>query len=57
MTPHSQLDEAVASCRDATLQWIEGGGHSFEVKGRKRPAEEIGSELAPLVAEWMRARS
>ena len=55
--PHSQLEEAVASCRDATVQWIEGGGHSFEVKGRKRPADEIGAELAPVVAEWMRARS
>ena len=57
VAPHSQLDEAVASCRDATLRWIEGGGHSFEVKGRKRPADEVGAELAPLVAEWMRARS
>lgn len=55
--PHSQLEEAVASCRDATLTWIEGGGHSFEVKGRKRPADEIGAELAPLVAEWIRSRA
>ncbi|MFH8250376.1 alpha/beta family hydrolase [Microbacterium sp. B2969] len=54
--PHAQLEEAVASCRDATLRWIEGGGHSFEVKGRKRPADEIGAELAPLVVEWIRAR-
>lgn len=55
--PHAQLDEAIASCQDATLRWIEGGGHSFEVKGRKRPADEIGAELAPIVAEWIRARS
>ncbi|WP_345803405.1 alpha/beta family hydrolase [Microbacterium sp. AZCO] len=54
--PHSQLEEAVASCQDATLHWIEGGGHSFEVKGRKRPADEIGAELAPIVAGWIRAR-
>lgn len=52
--PHTQLEDAVASCRTATLQWIEGGGHSFEVKGRKRPAGEIGAELAPVVASWLR---
>lgn len=53
--PHDQLEAAVTSCQDATLHWIEGGGHSFEVKGRKRPADEIGAELAPLVAEWVRS--
>ena len=53
--PLSQLEEAVASCRDARIVWIDGGGHSFEVKGRKRPAEEIGAELAPLVAEFARS--
>ena len=53
--PHSQLEEAVATCRDAEIAWLEGG-HSFEVKGRKRAADEIGSGLAPLVAEWMRDR-
>jgi len=52
--PHDQLAEAVASCQAATVHWIEGGGHSFEVKGRKRPADEIGAELAPIVAAWMR---
>lgn len=55
--PHEQLLEAVASCQDATLEWIEGAAHSFEVKGRKRPADEIGADLAPLVAEFIRARS
>lgn len=55
--PHAQLEEAVASCRDARIHWIEGGGHSFEVKGRKRPADEVGAGLAPLVAEWIRGRS
>ncbi|WP_127818987.1 alpha/beta hydrolase family protein [Microbacterium sp. CPCC 204701] len=52
--PHEQLEQAVASCRIAEISWIEGGGHSFEVKGRKRPADEVGAELAPLVADWMR---
>jgi predicted alpha/beta-hydrolase family hydrolase len=55
--PHGQLEEAVASCQDATIEWIPGGGHSFEVKGRKRPADEIGAELAPLVAAFLRSRA
>ncbi len=54
--PHSQLEEAVATCQTASIAWIEGGGHSFEVKGQKRPADEIGASLAPLVAAWMRDR-
>lgn len=54
--PHTQLEEAVASCRDAVIAWVDGGGHSFEVKGRKRPPEEIGGELASLVVEWIRSR-
>jgi predicted alpha/beta-hydrolase family hydrolase len=54
--PHAQLEEAVASCQDATIEWIAGGGHSFEVKGRKRPADEIGAGLAPLVAAFLRTR-
>jgi predicted alpha/beta-hydrolase family hydrolase len=55
--PHAQLEDAVAACQDATLRWIEGGGHSFEVKGRKRPPEAVGADLAPLVAEWIREGS
>jgi len=51
--PASQLEEAVASCRDARIEWIDGGGHSFEVKGRKRPASEIGASVAPIVAEFL----
>lgn len=55
--PIDQLEDAVASCRDAVISWIGGGGHSFEVKGRPRPADEIGAALAPLVVAWMRTRS
>src|SRR5690606_28643353 len=51
--PHEQLLDAVASCRHATVVWIEGGGHSFEVKGQRRPAAEVGAGLAPDVVEWM----
>jgi predicted alpha/beta-hydrolase family hydrolase len=55
--PVEQLEAAVASCQDAEILWIDGGGHSFEIKGRKRPADEVGAELAPAVAHWMRRRS
>ena len=54
--PHEQFEAAVATCQDAHILWIEGGGHSFEVKGRRRPADEVGESLAPLAAAWMRAR-
>ncbi|WP_417554246.1 alpha/beta family hydrolase [Microbacterium sp.] len=50
--PLSQLEQAVASCQDARIAWFEGGGHSFEVKGRKRPADEVGASVAPVVAEF-----
>jgi predicted alpha/beta-hydrolase family hydrolase len=52
--PHEQLEAAVASCPAAEVAWIEGGGHSFEVKGHKRPPAVVGAELAPLVATWLR---
>jgi predicted alpha/beta-hydrolase family hydrolase len=55
--PHSQLDDAVASCADASIAWIEGGGHSFEVKGRTRPADEVGAGLAPVVSAFLRAHA
>jgi predicted alpha/beta-hydrolase family hydrolase len=51
--PLSQLEEAVAACQDARIVWVEGGGHSFEVKGRKRPAREVGASVAPMVAEFI----
>jgi predicted alpha/beta-hydrolase family hydrolase len=53
--PHEQLLDAVASCRDARIAWVDGGGHSFEVKGRRRPADEVAADLAPVVAGWMRS--
>ncbi|WP_159699895.1 alpha/beta family hydrolase [Arthrobacter sp. 18067] len=39
----------------ATLQWSEGGDHSFAVKGLKRSAAEVGASLAPAVAAFIRA--
>lgn len=50
--PIAQFEQVVATCQDARIAWIEGGGHSFEVKGRKRPADELGASLAPLAAEF-----
>lgn len=54
--PVAQFEQAVATCRDARVHWVEGGGHSFEVKGRKRPASEIGASLAPVIAAFVEER-
>jgi len=39
----------------ATLQWYDGGDHSFAVAGNKRSAEEIGASVAAPVAAYLRA--
>ncbi|WP_431073586.1 alpha/beta hydrolase family protein [Microbacterium phyllosphaerae] len=52
--PLTEFHDVVATCQDARVVWIEGGGHTFEVKGRKRPASDIGASLAPFVAEFAR---
>ena len=41
----------------ATLQWCEGGDHSFAVAGMKRAPEEVGAALAPAVTEFIRRHS
>lgn len=51
--PVTQFEEVVATCQDASVVWIEGGGHSFETKGRKRPASEIGSSLVTFVSDFV----
>ncbi len=49
------LRRVVKRLRDrATLVPFEGAGHSFEVRGRKRDAREIGASLAPHVAGFIR---
>ncbi|WP_091231683.1 alpha/beta family hydrolase [Microbacterium sp. 3J1] len=53
--PLSQFEDVVATCQEARVIWIDGGGHTFEVKGQKRPTSEIGAGLAPLVADFIRA--
>ncbi|MRX44563.1 alpha/beta hydrolase family protein [Agromyces kandeliae] len=56
--PNEQLDRLVAGLApSAVLDWIDGANHSFEVKGAKRPAAEIGAGLAPRVAAFMAERS
>lgn len=37
----------------ATLLVVEGADHSFRVRGRKRPDEEIGRELGEMAAAWI----
>lgn len=54
--PREQLEEAVAACPHAQVHWVAGGNHSFEVKGARRPAEQIGADLASVVAGFVRAR-
>ncbi|WP_314423242.1 alpha/beta family hydrolase [uncultured Microbacterium sp.] len=51
--PVSQFEEVVAGCQSAHVVWVDGGGHTFEVKGRKRPPVEIGAALAPILADFV----
>lgn len=52
------LESVVARIGPAvTLQWCEGGDHSFAVAGTKRAPEEVGASLAPAVAEFIRRHS
>lgn len=55
--PIAQLEDAVASCGDGTLLWIPGGGHSFDVKGVRRGADEVGADVAASLIPWLRARA
>jgi uncharacterized protein len=53
--PHEQLEQAVASCQDAVLEWAPGG-HGFEVKGRKTSPGELAAGIARRVEPFLRAR-
>ena len=59
--PFASLDlltAVVARLGDrATLVTIDGGGHSFEVRGARRDPREVGASLAPTVARFIRERS
>ena len=39
----------------ATFHPIEGGDHSFNVRGAKADARDVGASLAPVVAEFIRS--
>ncbi|MGO2521444.1 MAG: alpha/beta hydrolase family protein [Microbacterium sp.] len=52
--PLAQFEEIVATCQDARVEWIEGGGHSFEVRGQKSAPEVVGASLAPMVGDFTR---
>ena len=53
--PNEQLDEVAARIGpNAVLEWISEANHTFEVKGAKRPAAEIGAGLAAPVAAFVR---
>jgi len=40
----------------ATLHEVEGGDHSFNVRGAKASPRDVGAGLAPIVAAWITER-
>lgn len=56
LQPLVDLEAAVASCRVADIRWFEGGGHSFEVAGEKRPPDEVGAATARVAVPWLAER-
>lgn len=57
-SPNVQLAEVAQRIgANAELEWVEDAGHSFEVKGAKRPQAEVGAGLAPRVAGFVRAHA
>jgi predicted alpha/beta-hydrolase family hydrolase len=42
---------------NATLEWLEGGDHSFAVAGLKRSQYDVGASVAAPVAAYLRAHS
>jgi uncharacterized protein len=48
------VEDTVRSLKQARLHAIEGGDHSFRVRGKKRPDVEIGRDLGGIAAEFIR---
>jgi uncharacterized protein len=48
------LIEALCARLGATLHRVEGGDHSFRVRGYKRPDADIGRDLAAVAADFVR---
>jgi len=53
--PIERFAAVVDRCARADVLWIEGGGHSFEVKGERRAADAVGAGLAAPVSAWLAA--
>jgi pimeloyl-ACP methyl ester carboxylesterase len=53
LQPLDDLAAAVASCRTAEVVWFDGGGHSFDVAGRKLPADQVGEATARAAVPWL----
>jgi predicted alpha/beta-hydrolase family hydrolase len=47
------VEDTVRSLKLAQLHAVEGGDHSFRVRGRKRPDDEIGRELGAVAADFI----
>lgn len=56
-SPTELAELAAAIGPNALVEPVDGGTHSFEVAGRRRPAETIGAELAAPVARFLRAHA
>jgi uncharacterized protein len=48
------VEDTVRSLKQARLHAIEGGDHSFRVRGNKRPDVEIGRDLGGIAADYIR---
>jgi uncharacterized protein len=48
------VKETVRSLKRARLHAVEGGDHSFRVRARKRPDQEIGRDLGAVAAGFIR---
>jgi uncharacterized protein len=47
------VEDTVRSLKRARLHAIEGGDHSFRVRGKKRPDVEIGRDLGGIAADYI----
>lgn len=54
--PTTDFVAAVAESPRAEIAWVDGGGHSFEVKGMRREPQRVGADLAASVVPWLRDR-
>lgn len=52
--PTEDFVTAVGTSPNAQIVWIDGGGHSFQVKGSRREPRVIGAELTASVVPWLR---